>query len=484
MYNKYKAYFIKYWRCRLLAAIGVLCLMMQTSCKKFIQVPSPTTQLVTVDVFNNSATATSAITNIYQEMYNNLESFNMAQSTGLMGDELINYSSAAYNNQLYTNSMTASPGLYGPWTNAYNYIYQANAIIEGVENNNAIASAIRQQLTGEGKFIRALWHFYLTNCYGDVPLVTSTSYKINSSLARSSKDLVYRQIIDDLKDAQNELNNNFVDASDTNTTTDRIRPNKWAATALLARAYLYLGKYDSAELSATAVINHTTLFRLTGLDSVFLANSNEAIWQLGIPLPNSLNTKDGYNFILQGAPGDALGQTQALSLQLISAFESGDNRKTIWVNYITTTAPDDTFYFPYKYKVYNSSAITEYTMMLRLGEQYLIRSEARVRQSDFIGGIEDLNTVRKRAGLPDYSGSSDQASLLKAVLHERQIELFSEWGHRWFDMTRTGDINSIMGAPGNVCQNKGGIWSSNWQLFPIPQTEIDNDPRLIQNLGY
>lgn len=457
--------------------------LLQLGCKKFVEVEPPNTQLVTASTFNNNATATSALVNIYRQMYNNLESYSMEVCTGLLGDEFTDYSGSVAAVGYYTNAMTADEVSYGPWNNPYNYIYQANAIIEGLQNNTAITPAINKQLTGEAEFIRAFWNFCLSNCYGDIPLATGTSYSVNRLLSRTPKPQVFENIIKDLKDAQSLLNENFVDASDTSATTERIRPCKWAATALLARAYLYNGDYANAEKESSSVISRADIFNLPdSLNEVFLANSPEAIWQLGIPLPNLINTWEGYNFILQGAPSN-----QALSTRLVDAFEAGDQRRTHWIDSITTTdEPIATYYYPYKYKVFNDQNISEYTMMLRLAEQYLIRAEARAHGAGegLTGAISDLNVIRHRAGLPDYSGTADQNSLLDAIFHERQVELFTEWGHRWFDMIRMGYADSIMGVPGNVCQSKGGTWSSDWKLFPISQSEIIRDPNLTQNKGY
>ena len=448
-------------------------------CKKFVEIPPPVTQLGAPSVFSNSAAATAALTAIYSEMQN--ESFNMSSSCGLLSDELTNYSTSSITNiQKYTNSLKASNNS-GPWNRAYSYIFQANSIIEGVKENNGISLAVRQQLIGESKFIRAFWIFYLANLYGDVPLVTSTDYTVNKTIARTLKADVYVQIIKDLKEAEIALNSKYVNASDTVVTTDRVRPTKWAAKALLARVYLYTGDYANAVTYASEVINNTELFALAPeLKAVFLANSQEAIWQLAVPLPTFINTADGAGFILISTG------TLAISPELMNSFEAGDSRKAEWVGSFTGTAPPiTTYYFPYKYKVRQSDVVTEYTMVLRLAEQYLIRSEALVALgTDIPGAIADLDTIRSRAGLPHYSGSMNKDSLLSAVLHERQTELFTEWGHRWFDLIRTKKINSVMGIPGNVCQMKGGIWSSNWQLFPIPQSEINVDVKLTQNEGY
>jgi len=363
--------------------------------------------------------------------------------------------------------------------------------MEGLQNNPAIAAPIKQQLTGEAKMIRAYWYFYLTNLYGDVPLVTKTDYKVNVNLSRTPRADVYTQMILDLKDAANQLSSNFVDATDTAGTTERARATKWAAKALLARMYLFNGDYMNAEALTGEVIANTALFSLgTDLNSVFLANSTEAIWQLATPLPNSINTADGRGFILLAAPSGGLPQgSTAISPQLMSSFEAGDLRKADWVgSFATTGVPATTYYFPYKYQVHddnnNPNGRTEYNMVLRLAEQYLIRAEARAQQGNTAGALADLNVIRNRAGLAGYGGPTDNASLLAAILHERQVELFTEWGSRWFDLIRTKTVDAVMGAPGNVCQAKGGTWNANKALFPIPESEIQADSHLTQNAGY
>ncbi len=455
-------------------------------CKKFVEIDPPNNKLVTTSVFNNVAATTAAITAIYTQM--NVESSSMSHNCGLLSDELTNHSGDAPLVRYYTNSMTAIVTPATLWNSAYNYIYEANAILEGLQNNNDIITVIKNQLSGEAKFIRAYWYFYLTNCYGNVPLVVSTDYTINSHLRRSDRNIIYHQIVADLEDAGNLLNSNFVDQSDTVITTDRVRPTRWAAAALLARACLYTGDYAKAEKMATSVISDSTMFSLKqDLNKVFLVNSSEAIWQLAIPLPTLQNTNDAFDFILLAAPSNSgTTNTSTVSPQLLNAFEPGDQRKNNWIGSFTTSDfPAVTYFFPYKYKVLQSSPVKEYTMMLRLAEQYLIRAEAKIQLGeDPLSALEDMNIIRRRAGLSDYSGPTDKQSLLNAILHERQVELFTEWGHRWFDLARTGNANSVMGAPGNVCHDKGGSWSSNWMLFPIPQTERYNAPQISQNNGY
>jgi hypothetical protein len=292
-------------------------------------------------------------------------------------------------------------------------------------------------------------------------------------------------------DAQNLLNSNYVDATDTAASNERVRPNKSVATAMLARVYLYMGKYDSAENEATQVISNTAyklINPLTPNNYAFTKNNSEAIWQLSTPIPASLNgaTQDGYFYILSSTPSNF-----ALDTTFVNSFEPGDQRRAIWVgSYTTSTTPKVTYYYPYKYKINNKNGsatnIVEYVMVLRLAEQYLIRAEARAQQKNFSGSVDDLNVIRNRAGLPNLADSSSTAlpALLKAILRERQVELFTEWGHRWFDLNRMGAVDSVMGTPVNKCRTKGGTWNDNSKLYPILASDIQNDPHLVQNSGY
>jgi len=88
----------------------------------------------------------------------------------------------------------------------------------------------------------------LVNLFGDVPLVTTTNYKISALIPRTSKPKCYEFIIKDLVGARDSLESDFAEGN-----SERIRANKWAATALLARAYLYTNDWKNAEWSVSVV---------------------------------------------------------------------------------------------------------------------------------------------------------------------------------------------------------------------------------------
>ncbi len=460
----------------------------QISCKKAIQINPPANSIVTAEAFQDSTNAASAIAGIYAKMLSqsNALAFGSGLSTvdcGKSSDELIPFDPSG--DQIYSNGLTQDMTLTSSlWIQPFFLIYQANACIEGVENSTGISAIGKRQFIGEAKFMRAFSYFYLVNFFGDVPLITTTDYHSNSLTSRTPKMTVYQAIISDLTDAQNLLSADYSYSNG-----ERIRANKFAATALLARAYLYVGDYKNAEAQSSLIINNSlySLSPLTGVSSVFMKNSSEAILQLQLNATrNPYNaTPEGYNFNLKNA---STFPTDYLSSQLLNSFETGDQRKTAWV--ASTTYMGTVYYYPYKYKVgplqsLANAPLTEYYMILRLAEQYLIRAEAEANGygAGLSGAVNDINVIRHRAGLLNYTGAADKNSLLTAIIQERKIEFFAEWANRWLDLKRLGQIDQVM-MIATPLKNTGTTWQSYQQLYPIPLSELQADPNLTQNPGY
>lgn len=476
----------------------------QFGCRKLVDVPPPENSVVQENIYTDNASAIAALTAIYTNMMDaNLPTFTGNQSisllSGLSADELTLYSGNTYPTFVgyYTNSLSAtSPTMsagWEHWTALYKFVFKSNAAIEGLGSQaaEALNATVRQQLLGEAKFLRAFYYFYLVNLFGDVPLALTTDYKVNSSLRRSPITDVYQQIIVDLSDAEGLLSDNYLDETLLTSTEERVRPTKWAATALLSRVHLYIGNYVAAEEKAAAIIANTGLFTIPVLNDVFLKISSEAIWQLQ-PTTLYFNTQEATTFIIPPTgptDGNSTSNPVYISSQLLNSFEAGDNRAVIgnWINVITVGNSE--YYFPYKYKngvqdpsITSPSAQTEYLMVLRLAEQYLIRAEARAHQNNITGAQSDLNAIRSRAGL-SAGPASDKESLLAAISHERQVELFTEWGHRWLDLKRTGNIDAVMTTVTPLKAN-GAPWKSSQQWYPLPLSDLQQSPNLVQNPGY
>ncbi len=437
-----------------------------SACKKFVDIAPPLTQAESSTVFSSDQTATSAAVGLYYQITaSNLTYLNGAITvyTGLSSDELIDAGSNstydAFENNAIPSNVSAINSAF--WSNAYKYIYQANAVIEGLNSSATLSKPIKDQLMGEMLFTRALNYFYLVNLFGDVPLETSTDYLVNSSMPRTAASKVYDQVINDLLTAETLLTASY--SSSTNT-----RPNEMVAAALLARVYLYQRDWVNAETQASMVINSGSYNLETNLNNVFLATSGETIFQLARP---ANNTAEGLAFIPSRS---SVKPTFAIRGSLLNAFISGDNRKTSWMK--GDTINGTAYYFPYKYKQRVNNPVTEFNVVLRLAEVYLIRAEVRAEQNNTNGAQADINIIRNRAGLTNTTASTSPG-LLVAVASERQLELFAEWGHRWLDLKRSGTINSILG-------NTKTNWQASDALYPIPLAQIQLNHLLTQNSGY
>lgn len=436
-----------------LAALPMLALILLSACNKLVDVGPKKNTLTSSAVFSDSVTVNAALIALYSQ--GGAYSGGLTYLNSLYSDELTNVSYPQYEGNALTSADQSAGTI---WQESYSTIYKANAVIEGVQASSTLSAKAKLQAAAEAKFFRAFCHFYLINQFGSIPLITTTNVNITAFAPQTAAETVYQQIISDLQDAAVDLPAGYSLSGGA-----RVRVNQFAARALLARVYLYTKDYQNAEAQASLVIGSGTYSILTDLNAVFLANSSEAIWQY-----DSKTT--GYPAIAQNfVPAQGAQPQFIISPQLLAAFEEDDKRKTSWIG---TSAG-----FPYPAKYFALSGGRQFDVVLRLAEQYLIRAEARAQLNNIEGAQADLNVIRQRAGLSNTT-ATDKASLLQAIEHERRVELFCEWGHRFLDLKRTSRLDAILGA------EKPGVWKSTAAQFPIPAAEIVKNPNLVQNTGY
>lgn len=453
---------------------GLLTVMSLASCKKFVQVDDPIDQVASAEAFDTDANAATAIRGLYSKTMS-------AANSGLGGAVQVTFdaSADALKVQLSTNQFyefyintigTANSANRSLWNYFYYNIYADNTAIESIAASTGMSEQAKALYTAEARFLRALNYFYLVNAWGDVPLTTSSNYEYNNSLPRSAVADVYKQILSDLLYAQANLGAAYQGAT-------RIRANSYAATALLAKVYLFMQDWTNAAQQASTVLANITDYALeTDLAKTFLITSKEAILRIQQPGNNNY-TWDGYAFISTGTPNYPLTDT------LLKTFETGDKRKTNWTktNSVTSSGVTTTYTFPYKYKVNSGTGnVTESHMMLRLSEMYLIRAEARAQLNQLPDAISDLDQVRARASLDLIANTNpgiSQTDLLAKIAHERWVELFAENGDRWMDLKRTGNA-------GETLQNNPNWQTTTGQFFPIPMLDIKYNSSLTQNDGY
>ena len=443
------------------AGVALLLVAVLSSCKKFVELGPPPTQTVQEDVFKTDATATSAILGLYSgQPYGSLY-IPLSGYTGMSADD-IKYSTSdptldEFKNNAISITNNANANI---WYYAFMEIKNANYAISGLSRSTTLTPAVKDQLTGEAKFHRALMFFYLVNLYGDVPMPLTDDAIAAAALPRTPSAQVWTQIIADLTDAQNLLPTAYQG-------TFRARVNKSAATTLLARVYLYTKDYAKAEAEATKVISSGT-YGLQPPANAFINTSNEIIWQIA----NTTGVSTfGANFL--AAAGSI--PTYTMYDTLYRSFEANDLRKANWTG--TTTVGTTTYYFVNKYKVRTGTG-NEYNVVLRYAELFLIRAEARAQQNNLSGAKADLDVFRARAGLSGVSSTLTQAEMLLAIEQERKVELFGEWGHRWLDLKRTSRADAVIGG------EKPATWQSTDALYPVPEQQRQLNVKLSQNPGY
>lgn len=439
------------------------------SCEKFLDAEAPKNQTAAEAAFKDEKIASATVLGIYTSMNGFNGQFASSLLTTLMSitaDDYY-YSLTSYDAYKQNALLPSTDYLDRLWSQPYGYINQCNNVIEGVEASS-LSTSVKSQLIGEAKFVRAFCYFYLVNTFNKVPLVKDTDVFKNNLLPQSTKQEVYDFITQDLVDAVAKL-------SDTYQGTERVRPNKKAAQALLARVYLFTQKWDLAEGMASAVIADTRYKISTDLNTVFLKTSEEAIWQLQTVNTSTagVNTWEGFSII----PATATAVVYYRIYDATAAkFVATDKRKIDWQKTYTTGGV--TYYYPTKYKIRTSTPVTEYNTVLRLAEQYLIRAEARANQNNatkLVQAVEDINVIRGRANVTLLSTALPKADVLLAVENERHLELLGEWGHRWFDLVRTGRAVSVLSS------TKANGFNASDVLIPIHQNILDTNPNLKPN---
>jgi hypothetical protein len=339
-------------------------------------------------------------------------------------------------------------------------IAQANGVIDGLTKSATLTPSVKNQLLGESYFMRAFHFFYLANFFGGVPLSLDPIALNNANLPRATKAEVYAQVISDLKTAEDLLPGTY-------TGTLHARVNKYAVEAMLARVYLYQKDYTNAVTYATKVIGATDVtYSLADLSTAFKTSSAETILQFA--------TTYGYASFSYRASSATTIPNFYLYDTFMKSFEDGDNRKTVWVDSLVSGGV--TYRRINKYKLGTATAGDEYNVVLRLAEQYLIRAEANAQLNNVSASQTDLNAIRTRAGLGNTTAATKE-TLLTAIAQERKVELFGEFGHRWFDLVRTGQADAVLSQAKST-------WLARDTVLPIPYAEIQNNLKLTQNPGY
>jgi hypothetical protein len=448
----------------------VICAILM-GCNNFLEVDLPNDQLTADLVFKDDQLAKSAMAGVYRSLEE--KGFLSGSSTGgggYMGcyaDELVSYQISTSNlTQLYSVTVNPQSNVVKTlWNDTYNQIYSINRIITGLSASQTLSTDVKNRLMGESYFLRAFLHFYLSQTFGDIPYVTSVDYLENSKISKTNSDQVLILAVEDLAKAENLLPEQSAPGL-------RIRPTKMAVYALEARIFLLQKDWDKAIISSSKVISQGSYVVETDLSKTFLKESKSSIWQLE-PIKAGNNTREGAFYTILSAPPTQV----SLTYNFVNSFFPQDQRKQKWIG-SKNDSQQNAYYFASKYKQPSVTATTvEHSIILRVEELYLIRSEAYLKKQMLSQSLSDLNTIRTRTGLPIYN-SNIPNEIMNEIINERRHELFTEFGHRFYDLKRLEKLDEVL-------YPVKPEWKTFYKNLPLPESEILLNPNLgPQNNGY
>lgn len=460
-----------------------------TSCDEFVE-PDPKDR-ITPEVALGDLDGTEAF---LFSAYNRMHAFNYyGQNLNLTGEALADNIIIGNNTGRYAGAVVNAVGShFGIW-GLYGAINDANIVIENAEINRDENSARADIMIAEARFLRALIYHDLSRIYSYEPgqevggfnqgvILRTTAVDAASEAdfrPRSTNTEVYAQIEADLLAAIADLpaEGDQADFPD--------RASVPAARALLARVYLYAGRYAEAATQADAALAATSADVVAAadyIDSFAETNHPEAIFQINIQAVD-WSTVDGVNNSMTtvtkttagGAPGSSQGAVRA-SDELLAAFETGDIRRDLFRN---PESPD--FWEPDKWPG-ELGDFREHIPIIRVSEVVLIAAEAKARSGNDAGALTDLNTIRTNRGLA--ASTATGSDLIDAILQERRVELCYEGSHRYFDLKRLG-----LTIPKPARSGVDPLSANDFRrLSRIPPSEIeqhaDAGVELVQNPGY
>ena len=372
----------------------------------------------------------------------------------------------------------------------YRTIDRVNRVLAALPNAkaaNATEEALKSRIRGEALFLRAFCHFGLYQFYSN----TSDG----SALA-----LAYMETPDLLPQARitvapymAKLNADLVAAKALvpATNADIARASRQAVTGLQARVALYMKDYANAATFATEYITALPLASRTNFPLIWKdANNSEVAFKL--TRTTTAGGRIGALYRGTSANATTIGTiTWRPSQALLDSYDQVNDIR--YSSYFfeepllkANAARSIAAILINKYAGTAYATPTELIAdgkVFRTAEMYLIRAEARAETNDLTGAAADLNTLRA-ARISNYTNASfsSKGDLITAIMNERFKELAYE-GHRFFDAKRRN--LPIIRLAVDAQNNKTTLESGNFRfLLPIPNSEIQANPLMVQNPGY
>ncbi len=376
------------------------------------------------------------------------------------------------------------------WKWIYSGVNSANMIINGVNVCPTISDEARIPYIAEARFLRGLYYFHAVVGYGKVPLILEdTPLGVAATMARTDTNLVWNQIVSDMKYAAENGVDNFGNV--------KSRGTKWSALALLSRMYLYRHQFSNAANAAKAVMESGKYDLMPNFADIWLEENEQGKEVVfSTEFLKSVYTNSRAAFFTPRADKEPSASSvkwngygsNAVGSLLPGLFEPGDLRKDQTVvdkNWLDGNKPFVTNHWNFGPKFWDfknsQAASAKDFLIMRYAEVLLNYAEAENEAHGPANAYAALNQVRARAGLTAVNGlTKDQ--FREIVRHERAVELVGEGQRKW-DLERWGIWLTTMKALPDVDLPTAGRdnLTSRYELFPIPAVEIAKNPNLLPN---
>lgn len=378
----------------------------------------------------------------------------------------------------------------------YAVIARANIVLRDVDKFTTAATQKQaNRYKGQAYAMRALAHFDLLRYFATsydrnsttvlaMPYIKEFIVSASAKPSRITNKDYYDQVLADLSAAIPLLSN--VDAV-INPSAGLSRPYIDLATiyAIQARVYLYAGMWPEAVTAATNAINLRPLVNLnqTAFSGMYnQTNAGEIIWNVQFESGQS-----GPTFLVYFATNSRSYFRPALEIATTTGTSGLIQSNDIRYSAYFSTVGSGLALTKYRGKNAVSDGNANF-IVFRTGEMYLIRAEARAKNSQEDLALNDLNALRSAriTGYTPVTGLTG-TPLLNAIADERRRELVGE-GHRFFDLKRTTRTIARGSTCGNTALSPAGNCTlaptaREWTL-PIPESVIRANGNLKQNDGY
>lgn len=378
----------------------------------------------------------------YDEMLNDHNKFSLSSVNAFyLSDEIKIYadevSRIPWGSELYVNGFLWKDHIYDDpnrndrdWNNFYSQIYIYNTVLANIDEAEGEDDILRKETKGEALAQRAYAYFMLVNLYGkhydestyetDLGVPLHTAPDINAQKTRASVKEIYELIEGDLLQAA-ELLPEETDYS--------YHPSKAGAYGLLAKMYLFMGKWEEAKNYADmALQKNSFLYDYKNFD--FIPDAPIYAGLGGYPR-QGINNKE-YIWEKKAADPFVYNVAVYMSDEHKELYDQGDRR--LYFRQI------DSFVFgPNAHGPVLFTKEFYYTDGITTPELYLIRAESNARLGRVSDAIADLNTLREHrfnAGeFTPYTTDKTELEALELVLKGRRLELFYH-PVRLFDLKR------------------------------------------------